>query len=93
MIGVPLGITIGEQLVGESLTGCSPKKFKEVTMHSELCPVCHGTGKYNGAQCHGCDGDGWVEVHNDPEYIPYDYGYPNITAAPFVYPYSSFYLY
>lgn len=56
-------------------------------MHAELCPVCNGTGRYQGiAQCHGCDGDGWVEVGNNPEYVPYPYDcdYPNVTIRPFI---------
>ena len=67
-------------------------------MHAELCPVCEGAGVVileegaNPIDCYGCDGDGWVEVHNDPEYVPYpfDCDQINITAAPFVYPYDSF---
>ena len=44
-------------------------------MHSELCPVCHGTGEVDRAAfdstdtskkpCHGCNGRGWVEVKDD----------------------------
>lgn len=44
--------------------------------HAELCPVCHGTGRYQQSfdtnltgvksyyekTCHGCDGRGWVVV-------------------------------
>lgn len=43
-------------------------------MKAVLCPVCNGTGKYNEAQCHGCDGRGWVEVQEDP--ITYTYTAP-----------------
>ncbi len=35
--------------------------------HAELCPLCHGTGKNDTIpedvkECHGCEGDGWVNV-------------------------------
>lgn len=42
-------------------------------MHSEICPVCGGTGIYKEYQnysswtymaktCHGCSGRGWITV-------------------------------
>lgn len=36
--------------------------------HAEICPVCGGTGEYTregdnvSSKCHGCDGDGWIQV-------------------------------
>lgn len=47
--------------------------------HAEICPVCNGRGYINEygykgkvadaePKCHGCDGRGWVTVHD--EYIP-----------------------
>jgi len=34
--------------------------------HAEICPVCRGTGKFLGEDCHGCPmSRGWVEV-SDP---------------------------
>jgi len=36
-------------------------------MHAEKCPVCEGAGDCGCEEhevCHGCDGDGWVEVHD-----------------------------
>lgn len=41
-------------------------------MKAVICPVCNGEGKLNKTtgvfppDCHGCDGKGWVEVHEDP---------------------------
>ena len=41
-------------------------------MHSELCPVCEGSGQWWDPQtnkvrtCHGCGGLGWVAVPDDP---------------------------
>ena len=31
-------------------------------MKADLCPVCMGSGKREGEQCHGCGGLGWVTV-------------------------------
>ena len=31
--------------------------------HAELCPVCNGTGVL---PCRGCNGLGWVTVHDYP---------------------------
>jgi DnaJ-class molecular chaperone len=39
--------------------------------HAEICPVCNGSG-YTATltavpppkSCHGCNGKGWVEVHD-----------------------------
>lgn len=51
-------------------------------MHSEICPVCSGSGKYNDQECHGCRGKGWIEVQNKPgvqiipPYIPAPYYVP-----------------
>jgi len=40
-------------------------------MHAEKCPVCNGTGKFEGKQCHGCAGLGWVTVQDGyPIYYP-----------------------
>lgn len=46
--------------------------------HAEICPVCKGSGKYKEYLdyvtttqaytekiCHGCHGNGWVEVTDD----------------------------
>jgi DnaJ-class molecular chaperone len=55
-------------------------------MRAVICPVCNGSGKYNGLEqtnfedvtCHGCDGKGWVEVHDEyPTYVPYPAYPPN----------------
>jgi len=40
-------------------------------MKSEICPVCKGTGEYcdppsSWRDCHGCNGRGWIEVHEEP---------------------------
>ena len=49
-------------------------------MKADLCPVCMGTGRYHTISvdneekvdhtraCHGCDGKGWVEVHEEVWY-------------------------
>jgi len=53
--------------------------------HAEICPVCKGKGEINKTdvkselyqgvkKCHGCDGDGWVEVE--------DGGFPFIPCEP-----------
>lgn len=42
---------------------------------AEKCPVCVGTGKFEGVPCHGCGGKGWVEV-GDSYPIPYPLPYP-----------------
>ena len=50
--------------------------------HAEICPVCQGTGEYPNPNkgtltCHGCEGDGWIEVNNDPiGYRPQPYDCP-----------------
>jgi DnaJ-class molecular chaperone len=45
----------------------------------KVCPICKGTGKLGNEkpthisgiirekECHGCGGDGWVEVSSEPE--------------------------
>lgn len=51
-----------------------------MSTHAELCPVCHGTGKYKDYSysnygsnifientCHGCNGKGWVTIENNKE--------------------------
>ena len=50
--------------------------------HSEKCPICNGTGAVSEAPdgvstcpskivCHGCNGNGWITVQdNPPPYIP-----------------------
>ena len=50
-------------------------------MHAERCPVCSGNGvvrtndiyskeEKDTKVCHGCDGKGWVEVRDEPLFIP-----------------------
>jgi len=52
-----------------------------MSRHSEICPVCRGSGKYKetwnygtttGASyetvCHGCNGKGWVVVDDQTYY-------------------------
>ena len=43
-------------------------------MCAVICPVCKGrgvvygiaeTGAYPTQTCHGCNGKGWIEVHNE----------------------------
>lgn len=79
-------------------------------MKPMLCPVCEGTGIYTkvvnhcslsgccgeevDTQCHGCDGDGWVQVeecdcepckcpcHDHPVYPPYYFPTPNYVPYP-----------
>ena len=46
-------------------------------MHSEICPVCEGTGNMNDKQCHGCVGKGWVEVNDNQFIYPYS---PSVTV-------------
>lgn len=52
--------------------------------HSEICPVCKGTGKYkeytnyscsiySEHTCHGCNGKGWVTIND--EQVPYKFNY------------------
>ena len=49
-------------------------------MHSEICPICHGTGRVEvmpspdasdaslmEQTCHGCSGVGWVAVPDEVE--------------------------
>lgn len=38
--------------------------------HSELCPVCEGSGKCNKKECHGCEGYGWITIGTDYPAIP-----------------------
>lgn len=49
-------------------------------MHSEVCPLCGGTGLYKEYQnyssitylsktCHGCKGKGWISVPNEQKSI------------------------
>jgi hypothetical protein len=63
--------------------------------HSEICPVCGGTGKkqndttFEKEACYGCNGRGWVEIQDNPIYpiypmpiyplYPYPPNYPWIT--------------
>jgi len=57
-------------------------------MHSEICPICLGSGKIacecgSGTKvCHGCGGKGWVEVSDG--YTPYIWPY----TWPYVQPYQ-----
>ena len=43
--------------------------------HAEKCVICHGDGKINldnrKKKCHGCEGKGWVTIHDKTEYYPY----------------------
>lgn len=34
-----------------------------LTAKAELCPVCKGSGKYEGNTCHGCEGRGWLTLY------------------------------
>ena len=35
-------------------------------MHSEICPVCKGSGvSKERPECNGCEGMGWVEVRDE----------------------------
>ena len=48
-------------------------------MHAEICPICKGKGILiygNVVPCHGCDGDGWVEVHDNNQEYNEDYDLP-----------------
>jgi len=64
-------------------------------VHSEICPVCKGTGKYKKElkdvctlkeeTCHGCNGRGWVEVGRDDYWFPRPNGVPSSTV-PYVPP-------
>jgi DnaJ-class molecular chaperone len=61
---------------------------REVYMsHAERCPVCLGSGMINRedfrdytgcakykAACHGCGGNGWVVIRDDPPYGIASYG-------------------
>ena len=61
-------------------------------MRAVICPVCNGTGKSYIAPpvgdygtCHGCDGKGWVEVHEEADIYQY---YPPQTTSPQYYRYT-----
>ena len=56
-------------------------------MKAVICPVCNGMGKYEGRECHGCGGKGWVEVKDNPVYYPY-YPYWPYTPPPTWQPYT-----
>lgn len=56
-------------------------------MHSEICPICNGRGwickEYPASppckdkkKCYGCDGKGWISVHDS-----YPYYYPPYTIT------------
>lgn len=56
---------------------------REKMSHSEICPVCGGSGKLpadtkttsaSEKQCHGCGGLGWITVKD--EYPQYPYSSP-----------------
>jgi hypothetical protein len=56
-------------------------------MHSELCPVCKGSGKINDITCHGCNGKGWVEVKNGESYtFTYPLTFPSFPQPPIPFP-------
>ena len=38
--------------------------------HSEICPICKGSGKIKKDTCHGCGGKGWIEVNDYNIQIP-----------------------
>ena len=48
-------------------------------MKREICPICKGTGKIgwdNEITCHGCEGEGYIEVPDVGNgYISPDCGY------------------
>ncbi len=53
-------------------------------MHSEICPVCKGTGKIFDKTnttafktCYGCGGKGWVEIRDDSGWAQPWYPNPN----------------
>ena len=48
--------------------------------HGEICPVCKGSGKYQEQKCHGCDGNGWIQV--GVEYHPPWHVYPSYPTYP-----------
>jgi len=60
-------------------------------MHSEICPICLGSGKIacecgSGTKvCHGCNGRGWVEVSDSYwyPYNPYPYIWPSTDTDPY----------
>jgi hypothetical protein len=57
--------------------------FKMATAQRNVavCPVCEGTGKYDGNKnCHGCRGRGWVEVHADSTQLTAAFGFLKATA-------------
>ena len=58
--------------------------------HSEICPVCKGKGKKVKAvegsikteniSCHGCEGKGWITIHdNNIQWYP---SYPQPVPIP-----------
>jgi len=49
-------------------------------MHAEKCPVCGGSGKIEDNKCHGCNGLGWVEVH---DFWPVNIPRPCIVYQPY----------
>lgn len=47
-------------------------------MKAVMCPVCLGKGKYEGNNCHGCSGKGWITIQDEVhQRRPYPY-YPKI---------------
>ena len=60
-------------------------------MKAAICPVCNGSGKYQtpkeamdgdiGVKCHGCQGLGWIEVHETIG-IPVPYPVPSWPVTP-----------
>lgn len=54
-------------------------------MKAQLCPVCKGTGDYRGGKCHGCQGKGWVEVHEGDNDYPCGPQYPWYPLYPYPY--------
>jgi len=54
-----------------------------------ICPVCNGTGKYEGKNCHGCNGKGWIEIGgNDYPHYPHVPDYPPHYPTYPIYPLS-----
>lgn len=86
-IGIGLDKRTIPAVVNESLTTALIKEEK--IMHAEICPICKGTGKITTGRdsttpiektCHGCNGKGWIEIHD--RYNPILTYYPQIEPFP-----------